>query len=108
AVGPDQPDPCAGRDDEVEATDERPAAARHREPAPDEQPARSALRRCEVDSRGGREPARAGVLELLDQAPGLLDAALGLRGARLGTLTEPLDLAAHGVGERILERRLPA
>src|SRR5262249_58196465 len=92
----------AGGAAEAGRADDRRPAARAREAGRDEQPARPALRRREVDPRRGREPSRASVLQLLDEAPGLLDAALGLRGARLGAPAEPLDLAPHGVGERVL------
>src|SRR5262249_56320278 len=107
-VGADRAEGGGGRDDQVEIADEPPAAARDREATRDEQPARPAQRRREVDPGCGREPTCAGVLELLDEASGLLDAALGLLGARLGAPAEPLDLASHGVGERVLVGRLPA
>src|SRR5207244_5871311 len=61
-----------------------------------------------VDSRRGRHTARAGVLQLLDEAPRLLDASLRLRGARLGAAAQPLDLAPDRVGERVLVGRLAA
>ena len=46
--------------------------------------------------------------ELLDEPARLLDARLGLGGARLGAAAQPLDLAPHPVGERLLVGRLPA
>ena len=108
AVRADQPDARARGDDEVEVVDQPPAAARHRQPLRDQEPAGPALRRREVDGRRGRERARARVLQLLDEASGLLDAALRLRRAGLGPPAEPLDLAPHGVGERVLIGRLAA
>ena len=52
--------------------------------------------------------ARPGVPELLDEPAGLLDAPLRLGGARLGAAAQPLDLAAHRVGERLLVGGLAA
>src|SRR6266851_6110822 len=49
-----------------------------------------------------RVAARARVPELLDQPVRLLDAALGLGGAGLGAPSQPLDLAADGIGEGLL------
>src|SRR5262249_44040555 len=108
AVRADQPDASARRDDEIEIADEPAAAERLRQAARDQEPARAALRRDEVDAGRGGQPARASVLELLDQASGLLDAPPGLRRARLGALTQPFDLAPHRIGERFLIGRLPA
>src|SRR5262249_30029453 len=98
----------ARRDDEIEIADEPAAAERLRQAARDQEPARAALRRDEVDAGGGGQPARASGLELLDQASGLLGAPPGPRRARLGALAQPFDLAPHGIGERFLIGRLPA
>src|SRR5207249_8847272 len=104
----DQPDARAGREDEIEIADEPPAAERFRHAARDQEPAGPALRRGEVDPGRGGQTARAGVLQLLDEAPRLLDAPLRLRGARLGAAAQPLDLAPDRVGERVLVSRLAA
>ena len=108
AVRADQADARAGRDDEVEVADQTPAAERLRQAPRDQQPARPALRRHEVDARGGRDPARAAVLQLVDEPGRLLDPSLGLGRACLGAPAQPLDLAAHGIGQRFLVGRLPA
>src|SRR6058998_2353474 len=96
AVGADQPDTRAERDDQVEIADEPPATTGSAEPARDQEPAGPALRRGEVDPGRRRRAARANVLQLVDEALGLLDAALRFRGARLGAAAEPRDLAPHG------------
>src|SRR5207245_4215991 len=108
AVGADQAHARARRDHEVEGADEPPAAARYRQAASGQQPPRAALRRAEVDAGGGGGPPRAPVLQLLDQAPGLLDAPLGLGRPRLRSATQPFDLAPYGVGQRVLVGRLAA
>src|SRR5207249_705970 len=60
AVGADEADARARRDDEIEVGDETPATERLGHAARDQQPARAALRRREVDPRrpaGGAGPA---------------------------------------------------
>ena len=108
AVGPDQADARARRDDQIEAAHQSPASERLGHSACDDQPARAALRGGEVDPRGGRETARAALRQLVDEPLRLLDAPLGLGRARLGAAAEPLDLPPHGVGQRLLVGRLPA
>jgi hypothetical protein len=70
--------------------------------------ARPALRRREVDTRGGRRTARPALGQLVDEPLRLLDAPLGLGRAGLGAAAQPLDLPPHGVGQRLLVGRLPA
>ncbi len=108
AVRTHEADPRAGRDGQIEAADERAAAEGLRQPARDKEPAGPALRGREVDAHGAGGGARSRVAELGDEAAGLLDAALGLGGARLGAPPQPLDLAPDNSGERFLVGGLAA
>ena len=58
-------------------------------------------------SAEGRVVRAAQVLELGAQAARLVDPRLPLAGARPGLVGEPVDLAPHLVGERLLVARLP-
>ena len=84
------------------------APERLREPARDEEPLRLPRRRRELDARGPTDAALASVRELLLKSIRLLDSPAGLGGARLRPLAQPLDLAADGIGERLLVGGLPA
>ena len=108
AVRADEADVGAAHDGEVEVADERAAAERLRQSPRDEQLARPAPRGRELDAGGAAGGSRPGVPELLDQAAGLLDASLRLGGARLRAAPQPLDLAAHRVGQRLLVGGLAA
>ena len=77
-------------------------------PARDEQLARPARRGRSSMPAVPPAAARPGVPELLDEAARLLDARLRLGGARLGAAPQPLDLAADGVGQRLLVGGLAA
>src|SRR4029434_8665720 len=75
---------------------------RLREAARDYRRAAAAAGGGEVDVGGARDAARAGLAQLIDQAVRFLDPPLRLGGARLGALAQPLDLAAHRVGQGVL------
>ena len=88
-------------------TSGRPAE-RLRQAPRHEQLARPPVRGGEVDAGGPAGGSRPGVPQLLDQAARLLDAALRLGGARLRAAPQPLDLAPHRVGQRLLVGGLAA
>ena len=56
----------------------------------------------EIDLRGALDGARFQVGEFAHQAAGVVDARLGFAGARLGAAAQPLHLAPHAVGQRLL------
>src|SRR5262249_20489511 len=108
AVWTDEAHARAGRDRQVEIARELTSPQGFRDTPGDEELTSPALGGCELDAGSGGRTAGAGVLELLDQPAGLLDAPLRLRRARLGALAQPGDLPLNHVGERLLPRRLTA
>jgi hypothetical protein len=111
AVGPDEPEPGAGGELEVEAGEDLPPRERLGEAAGDEELLRLAVQGVEVDARagaGGRPGALLQLRELGDQPLGLLDAALRLGGACLRAALQPFHLAADPIGQRGLVLRLVA
>ena len=108
AVRADEADVGAAHDREIEVADERRPAERLRQAPRHEQLARPAARVRELDAGGPAGGSRPGIPQLLDQAASLPDAALRLGGARLRAAPEPLDLAAHRVGQRLLVGGLAA
>ena len=72
----------------------------------DPEPLGLPLGRREVDARGGDARALAALLQLADQASGVVDARLRLRRPRLRAAAQPLHLAAHQIGQRLPIRRL--
>ena len=108
-LGPIRPTRVPGVIDEVEVADEPPAAERLGDAARDEQLARPALRRGEVDPRAWPRALRArlSASSSISRSASSMR-ALGLGRARLGAAAQPLDLAPHRVGQRLLVGRLPA
>src|SRR4029453_92694 len=92
----------AWAEDEVELAQDEPPAARDGETARHQEASGLAPRRPEVDVGAGARgpPPRGG--QFVHQPPGFFDPRLLLGRARLGALPEPLDLAAHAIGEGLL------
>ncbi len=94
AVRPHDADAHAGGDGEIEILDERPATEGLRQTPRDEKLAGPTPGRGEVNAGDAGSAADPGVVELLDQAVCLLDAALRLGGAGLGAAT------SHSISRR--------
>ena len=110
AVGPEQADlRCLGREDQVQAAEQRPAAERFAQPLHLDHFLRPAVGGVEID---GRSPAGAGGVALLGfgqlahQPARLLDPPLGLGRPRLGPAVEPFDFPPDPAGQRRLAARL--
>ena len=108
AVRADHADPHPARDGEVEAVEQHAAAERLPDPVRREQHPRASAGRGELDLRRPLSAARPRLAELLLEASRLLDAALRLGRAGLGSAAEPLDLAPHGIREGVLVGGLAA
>src|SRR5262245_34606259 len=108
AVRTDEANSRATRDDEVEVVEQRAAPERLCESARDEKSLRLPRRRGELDARGPPDAALTRIRQLLLQAIRFLDSSAGLGRSCLRALAQPLDLAPHGIGERLLVGGLPS
>ncbi len=103
AVRPQDAQPRAGRQRQADAVQDLLAFEGLAEFAGDEQLLGLAAGGGEVDAGGDRcRGAGLDLGQLVEEAVGLLDARLRLRGARLGAAAQPLQLAPRAVGERLL------
>src|SRR5205085_8752693 len=99
AVGAEDAEAHARREQEIEAVDDAVTAERLAQSFADPESLALPLGRREFDARGGDARALAALLQLADQASGVIDARLRLRRPRLRAAAQPLHLAAHQIGQ---------
>src|SRR6185503_1905682 len=106
AVRADEAQSRSRAEDQIQPLHDGPAAERPGDTARDQEPAGLPAGGVEINARArpGCAPPRLG--QLVGEPAGLLDARLLLGAARLRALTQPLDLAPHPVGKRLLIRGL--